>query len=421
MSVRSPPSSPGCGTYPFVRLDRGQRAAARRRGVESSTSAWASRARRRRRSSARRWPPRSTPLVDLPAGRRACPSCARRSPAGSRRRFGARARPGHRGHPHARLQGGDLPPRAGRRRRPRRRARRPPTRSTSAARRSPASAVLELPLTRPRRLPARPRRRRPHWDARRRCCGSTTRTTRRAPRAPLAFYERAAALAREHGFVLASDEAYSELYFGGEPPASALQVADRSNVVGVQHALQALLDARLPLRLRRRRPGADRGAQALPPERRRRAAGVRPARGGRGLGRRGARRGGARALPRQARRRCCPRSRRVGLRHAGGDATFFLWLDAGAGRRRARRALARARASSSRPARSSAPAGAGYLRVALVPTLEECERAAELTSVGVQRGVEAAPAAGARQRLDRAGLRVAAEQQAARAATARAP
>ena len=26
--------------------------------------------------------------------------------------------------------------------------------------------------------------------------------------APLAFYERAAALAREHGFVLASDEAY---------------------------------------------------------------------------------------------------------------------------------------------------------------------------------------------------------------------
>jgi acetylornithine aminotransferase len=49
-------------------------------------------------------------------------------------------------------------------------------------------------------------------------------------RAPLEFYEHAAALAREHGFVLASDEAYSELYFAGEPPVSALQVADRSHV-----------------------------------------------------------------------------------------------------------------------------------------------------------------------------------------------
>ena len=49
--------------------------------------------------------------------------------------------------------------------------------------------------------------------------------------APLAFYERAAALAREHGFVLACDEAYSELWFSGDPPASALQIADRTNVL----------------------------------------------------------------------------------------------------------------------------------------------------------------------------------------------
>ena len=47
--------------------------------------------------------------------------------------------------------------------------------------------------------------------------------------APLAFYERLAALAREHDFVLASDEAYTELWFD-EPPASALQLADRTNV-----------------------------------------------------------------------------------------------------------------------------------------------------------------------------------------------
>jgi succinyldiaminopimelate transaminase len=48
--------------------------------------------------------------------------------------------------------------------------------------------------------------------------------------APLAFFERLAALAEEHGFLVASDEAYSELWFE-EPPASALQVADRRQVV----------------------------------------------------------------------------------------------------------------------------------------------------------------------------------------------
>ncbi len=51
--------------------------------------------------------------------------------------------------------------------------------------------------------------------------------------APPAFFERLAALAREHDFLLCSDEAYSELWFT-EPPGSALQVADRSNVVVFQ-------------------------------------------------------------------------------------------------------------------------------------------------------------------------------------------
>ena len=48
--------------------------------------------------------------------------------------------------------------------------------------------------------------------------------------APLSFYEELAAKAREHGFLVCSDEAYSELYFD-DPPISALQVGDRSNVV----------------------------------------------------------------------------------------------------------------------------------------------------------------------------------------------
>ena len=49
--------------------------------------------------------------------------------------------------------------------------------------------------------------------------------------APLEFLARAAELARAHGFVLACDEAYSELWFEGEAPASVLQVPDRTNVI----------------------------------------------------------------------------------------------------------------------------------------------------------------------------------------------
>jgi succinyldiaminopimelate transaminase len=48
--------------------------------------------------------------------------------------------------------------------------------------------------------------------------------------APRSFYERAAARAREHDVVLASDEAYSELWFD-EPPAGALELEDRTNVL----------------------------------------------------------------------------------------------------------------------------------------------------------------------------------------------
>jgi acetylornithine aminotransferase len=48
--------------------------------------------------------------------------------------------------------------------------------------------------------------------------------------APLSFYDELAARAREHGFLLCSDEAYSELWFD-EPPVSALELPDRTNVV----------------------------------------------------------------------------------------------------------------------------------------------------------------------------------------------
>ena len=133
-----------------------------------------------------------------------------------------------------------------------------------------------------------------------------------AATAPLELYERAAELARSYDFVVASDEAYSELYFGAEPPASALQVADRTNV-----AVFNTLSKRSSM------PGYRSGfvagdpelvaaSEALPAERRRRAAGVRPARRGRGVGRRGPRGGGAGRLPGEARRAACRRWRRAG-------------------------------------------------------------------------------------------------------------
>ena len=47
--------------------------------------------------------------------------------------------------------------------------------------------------------------------------------------APPELYERLATLAREHDFVLASDEAYTELWFD-KPPVSALELSDLTNV-----------------------------------------------------------------------------------------------------------------------------------------------------------------------------------------------
>ena len=94
---------------------------------------------------------------------------------------------------------------------------------------------------------------------------------------------------------------------------------------GLQHALEALLDDRLPLGLRRRRPRTDRGATAVPAQRRHRATGVRPARLGRRLGGRGARRARARGVRAQADALPRPvRARRPS--QAGGPATMYLWV-----------------------------------------------------------------------------------------------
>src|SRR3954451_19534166 len=100
---------------------------------------------------------------------------------------------------------------------------------------------------------------------------------------------------------------------------------------GREQPLEALVDDRLPIGLRGRRPGARRGPQGVPPERRHGAAGVRPARVDRRLERRGARRADAGALSTQARH---PPPRARALRAAvGRRRRDVLPLGRDAGRR----------------------------------------------------------------------------------------
>ena len=197
-------------------------------------------------------------------------------------------------------------------------------------------------------------------------------------RAPLAFYERAAQLARRHGFVLASDEAYSELYFAGEPPASALQLRDRSHV-----AVFNTLSKRSSM------PGYRSGFVAGDPEivaalkRYRPNAGVAPLE----LVQRAAvaawgdeaHVAAVRERYRAKRDALLPALEALGLRSAGGDATFFLWLDAGPGAG----ALAAEWLEAGivvAPGSFFGEAGKSFLRLALVPSPEDCARAAEVVT-----------------------------------------
>jgi succinyldiaminopimelate transaminase len=192
--------------------------------------------------------------------------------------------------------------------------------------------------------------------------------------APRSLYERAAELAREHGFVVASDEAYSEIYFGAEPPASALELDDltgvavlntlskRSSMPGYRSGFVAG-DPDLIALLKRYRPNVGVAPQAF--VQRAAAAAWRDE----------AHVERVRAGYRAKRDLLLPVLEARGLRNAGGDATFFLWLDAGPGAELLADRLLGAGIVLV-PGSYFGPAGTGYLRLALVPTLAGCERAA---------------------------------------------
>ena len=193
------------------------------------------------------------------------------------------------------------------------------------------------------------------------------------------FLERAAALAREHDFVLASDEAYSEIYFGPEAPVSALSLGDRTNVVAFNTLSKrssmpgyrsgfAAGDPQIVAALKRYRPNVG----VAPQEFVQRAAAV--------AWRDEEHVDAVREVYRAKRDVVLPAFESLGMRHAGGDASFFLWLALPDGESSSETFAGRLldRGVLVAPGAYFGDAGEGYVRVALVPTLDECRRAAEL-------------------------------------------
>ena len=195
--------------------------------------------------------------------------------------------------------------------------------------------------------------------------------------APLSLYKRLAELAIKHGFLLCSDEAYSEIYFDERPP-SALQVPDRRNVVvfntlskrssmtgyrsGFVAASREVIGA---LRLLRPTLGTT-------PQEFIQLASIKAWRDETHVERNRERYRSKRSVMLEA-------LDRAGLRVAGSEATFFLWIAVPKGETSqgfARRLLEGGIVVA--PGSYLGEHGEGYVRLALVPTLEECEQAAAL-------------------------------------------
>jgi acetylornithine aminotransferase len=204
-----------------------------------------------------------------------------------------------------------------------------------------------------------------------------------AATAPLALYEHAAALARAHGFVLAVDEAYSELWFDGDAPVSALQLADHTNLVVFN-----------TLSKRSSMPGYRSGFAAGDPEliaalkRYRPNVGVAP----QTFVQRAAIAAWSdeehvievRERYRAKRDALLPALLAAGLERSGGDASFFLWLRVPGGEDAEAFALRLLdeRGIAIAPGPFFGAGGEGHVRIALVPTLADCRRAAQLIASG---------------------------------------
>jgi succinyldiaminopimelate transaminase len=195
--------------------------------------------------------------------------------------------------------------------------------------------------------------------------------------APLGFYEELAERARDHDFILCSDEAYSELWFD-EPPVSALELDDRSNVAVFQTLSKrssmtgyrsgfVAATAEIVSALRTYRPSTG----AAPQEFVQRAAVV--AWGDEEHVER------TRGAYRRKREVLLPVLERKGWRVAASTATMYLWVEVPGeetSEECAERLLRHGVVVA--PGAYLGESGEGYIRIALVPTLAECERAAAI-------------------------------------------
>src|ERR1700730_968236 len=195
--------------------------------------------------------------------------------------------------------------------------------------------------------------------------------------ATLSFYRGLAEKPERHGFLVASDEAYSEVYFTS-PPASALQAADRSRIAvfNTQSKRSSMTGYRSGFLIGP--PELIRGYRLWRP-----LAGVAVPEF--------IQRATIAALSREDhvdRMRGIYAAKRElfleffahkGVRVAGSEATFYLWCEVPGGEDSqgfATRLLERGVVVA--PGSFFGASGEGYFRVALVPTLEEGQRAVEI-------------------------------------------
>jgi len=190
--------------------------------------------------------------------------------------------------------------------------------------------------------------------------------------APRDYLVRVGAAARRHGFIVVSDECYADVYFG-EPPLSFLQVqvenalvihscSKRSGMTGYRSGFVAG-DPDLVAILKRLRshPGVaspdfvSAAATAAWDDDAHAAA--------------------RRAIFRQKRDRFAAFFREHGLEVHGSEATLYLWVKVPPGLDSAGYALRLLEAGIVVAPGTAFGAGEGYLRVALVPTLDECQAA----------------------------------------------
>ena len=196
--------------------------------------------------------------------------------------------------------------------------------------------------------------------------------------APLTWYSRLADLAERHDFILASDEAYSELYFEAPPPASALEVEDRSRFVvfnslskrsGMTGYRSGFIAASPPIieAVKAFRPTTGNTPQVFVQH-----ASVAAWRDEDHVE-------SMRDRYRRKRDVMIPALERCGFEVVGGSTTMFLWVRTPRdepSNQAALRLLEQGIVVT--PGAALGLSGESYIRIALVPTLNDCQRAAEI-------------------------------------------